>query len=244
MAAQNTTLTPEVMAAEAEGPRPDVSKKSMSYEEFLAWAGEDTRAEWVNGEVITFMPPLNPHQTVIEFLYQLLNLFSSVFDLGRLRVAPFELKITPEGNSREPDLMFIAKAHLERLTTARVVGPPDLIIEVVSDDSTHRDRVDKFDEYEAGGVPEYWIIDNRPQRRRALFYQLDEQGQYQSVPVEADGIYRSAVLPGFWLRVEWLWAEQPDVLRALAEVIGPDRMAEALRQALTGPEHHESQQPQ
>lgn len=239
MAAQ-TTLTPEVMAPET-GSLPQDFKKSMPYDEFLAWANEDIHAEWVNGEVIIFMPPLNPHQTVIEFLYQLLNLFSSVFDLGRLRIAPFELKITLAGNSREPDLMFIAKAHLERLTTARVIGPPDLIIEVVSDDSTHRDRVDKFDEYEAGGVPEYWIIDNRPQRRRALFYRLDEQGQYQSVPVEADGIYRSTVLPGFWLRVEWLWAEQPNVLRALAEVIGPERMAQALQHALTTPDQNGGQ---
>ncbi|NJN95979.1 MAG: Uma2 family endonuclease [Anaerolineales bacterium] len=167
MAAQ-TILTPEVMAPET-GSLPQEFKKSMPYDEFLAWANEDIHAEWVNGEVIIFMPPLNPHQTVIEFLYQLLNLFSSVFDLGRLRIAPFELKLTLAGNSREPDLMFIAKAHLERLTTARVIGPPDLIIEVVSDDSTHRDRVDKFDEYEAGGVPEYWIIDNRPQRRRPCF---------------------------------------------------------------------------
>lgn len=61
------------------------------------------------------------------------------------------------------------------------------------------------------------------------------------MPVEADGIYRSAVLPGFWLRVEWLWAEQPNVLRALAEVIGPERMAQALRQALTAPDQNEGQ---
>jgi Uma2 family endonuclease len=160
--------------------------------------------------------------------------------LGQLRVAPFELKITPQGNSREPDLMFIAKPHLDRLTEERVVGPPDLIIEIVSDASTHRDRVDKFDEYEAGSVLEYWIIDNRPGRRRALFFLLDNQGQYQSVPVGADGVYRSVALPDFWLRVEWLWAEQPDVLRALAEVIGPERMAQALRQALVEPNKDES----
>ncbi|MER3485893.1 MAG: hypothetical protein C4345_07940, partial [Chloroflexota bacterium] len=69
-------------------------------------------------------------------------------------------------------------AHLDRLTPERVVGPPDLIIEVVSEDSEHRDRVDKFNEYEAAGVPEYWIVDNRPQRRRAYFYRLGAEGQY------------------------------------------------------------------
>jgi len=29
----------------------------MGYEEFLAWAGEDIHAEWVNGEVIVQMLP-------------------------------------------------------------------------------------------------------------------------------------------------------------------------------------------
>jgi Uma2 family endonuclease len=206
--------------------------KTMSYEEYLTWVDEDTRAEWVNGEVIVDMPPLDPHQNLVGFLDRLLGLFIAIFDLGRLQVAPFELKITPEGSSREPDLMFIAKDHLDRLTNERVVGPPDLIIEIVSRDSVHRDRVDKYDEYEAGGVPEYWIIDNRPGRQRVQFYQLDSRGQYQSVPVDENGIYRSQVLPGFWLRVEWLWAEQPGILRALAEVIGPEQMAQALRSAI------------
>ena len=31
----------------------------MSYEEYLAWANEDVRAEWVNGEVIVHMPQNN-----------------------------------------------------------------------------------------------------------------------------------------------------------------------------------------
>ena len=91
--------------------------------------------------------------------------------------------------------------------------------------------MDKFDEYEAGGVPEYWIIDNRSQRQRAQFYQLAPNGQYQPVMVGDDGIYRSAVLPGFWLRIDWLWQAQPNVLRALAEIIGPEQIAQALRNA-------------
>lgn len=214
---------------------PDTEKKLMSYEEYLAWADEDTHAEWVNGEVIVFMPPKNPHQLLVEFLHHLIGLFVRVFDLGRLRIAPFELKITPDGHSREPDLMFLAKAHLDQLTDERIVGPPDLIIEVVSGDSVHRDRVEKFDEYEAGGVPEYWIIDNHSRRPRAWFYQLGTDGIYQAIAVGADGIYRSKVLPGFWLRLDWLWAEQPDPLRALAEIIGPEPMAQALRQALANP---------
>ena len=92
--------------------------------------------------------------------------------------------------------------------------------------------MDKFDEYEAAGVPEYWIIDNRPERRRAQFYQLDDSGQYQSVLPDAGGIYRSKALSGFWLRAAWLWEDEPDVLRAVAEIVGPDQVAQALRRAV------------
>ncbi len=38
-------------------------------------------------------------------------------------------------------------------------------------------------------------------------------------PVEADEIYRSQVVEGFWLKVDWLWQEplplELDVLREL-----------------------------
>ncbi len=47
----------------------------MSYEAFLEWAGEDTHAEWVNGEVIVPRPPKNIRQTTLGFLYELLSLF-------------------------------------------------------------------------------------------------------------------------------------------------------------------------
>jgi hypothetical protein len=35
-----------------EKPASETKPLKMTYEEFLAWADEDTRAEWENGEVI------------------------------------------------------------------------------------------------------------------------------------------------------------------------------------------------
>ena len=203
----------------------------MTYEEYLQWANEDVHAEWVNGEVIVQMPPKDLHQRIANFLDRVIGLFVTIFGLGRLYTAPFEVKLWAEGPSREPDLLFVAKEHLDRITPERVVGAPDLVVEIVSDDSVHRDRVDKFDQYEAAGVPEYWIIDNRPNQHRAWFYRLDSNGHYQQVAVDTDGIYRSTVLPDFWLRLAWLWEESPNELNALAEIIGPEPFADALRRA-------------
>jgi len=122
-------------------------------------------------------------------------------------------------SGREPDLLFVARAGRGRITDHRLVGVADLVIEVVSDDSVARDLDDKLSEYQEAGVPEYWIIDPRPRRQRALFYQSDEAGRYQPVPVASDGVYRSQVVPGFWLRVEWLW-ELPDPQLTFGEVAG------------------------
>jgi Uma2 family endonuclease len=201
----------------------------MSYEEYLAWADEDVHAEWVNGEVIVQMPPKEPHQRVVAFLVQLMGLFIQLFQLGRLLPAPFEMRAVPDGPAREPDLIFVAREHLDRLSQERLSGPADLVVEVISDDSVARDRADKFYEYQAAGVREYWILDSRPGRERADFYVLDEKGRYRPVPPESDGRYHSTVLPAFWLHVDWVIAvEPPAVLTALAQVVGPQRLIEAI----------------
>lgn len=210
-----TQAPPEALTAEAQpGMRP-----RMTYDEFLAWAGEDTHAEWVSGEVYFLMTAEMFHQQMVDFLNRLIGFFIESRDLGALFSGPASIKLEKSG--REPDLFFVSKANLTRVTKMYFDGPPDLIIEVVSDDSVSRDRADKFEEYEDAGVKEYWIIDPRPRRRRTDFYQLGLDGKYQPVPVGADGIYRSQVLPGFWLRVHWLWEEPlPKLLPTLEEIQG------------------------
>jgi Uma2 family endonuclease len=213
-----------------ELPKPGERLK-MTYEEFLAWADEDIHAEWVNGEVIIHMTAKERHQEIVRFLLELFGLFNQFFRAGRFFMAPYQMKLGPEGPGREPDILFVARAHESRVTERGVAGPADLVIEVVSDDSVTRDRVEKFEEYEEYGVQEYWIIDPRPKRPRAEFYQLDERGQYQPVPVGPDGVYRSKILSGFWLRVDWLWAETlPDSLFAFAEIANlPAEVVQTLR---------------
>jgi Uma2 family endonuclease len=210
-------------------PATQEQRLRMSYEEYLAWGGEDVHAEWVNGEVIVQMPPKEPHQRVVAFLVQLMGLFIQLFQLGRLLPAPFEMRATPDGPAREPDLLFVAREHLAWLSQERLSGPADLVVEVISDDSVARDRADKFYEYQEAGVREYWILDSRPSRERADFYVLDAKARYRPVPPDSEGRYHSTVLPGFWLQVDWITsAEPPAVLTALAQIVGRQKLLEAI----------------
>lgn len=199
----------------------------MSFEEFLDWEHAGI-AEWVDGEVFQ-MAVKYEHQLIVDFLNRLIGFFIVLMNAGILKSAPYVMRAIPGGPAREPDLMFVAKENIARVTSSLINGPADLVIEVVSEESAARDRSEKFDEYEDAGVREYWIIDSRPNRQRADFYVLDANGRYRPVLVSDDGIYRSTVLEGFWLDVKWLWQKDPNPLSALAHVVGPDKLIEAIR---------------
>ncbi|MBM3143538.1 MAG: Uma2 family endonuclease [Chloroflexi bacterium] len=184
--------------------------KKMTYEEFLVWADEDTLAEWVSGEVIMTSPASLRHQEISVFLGTVLRAFVEAHDLGKVIVAPFQMKVGESG--REPDLIFVAETHRERLKETYLDGPADLAVEIISPESGDRDRGEKFYEYEAVGIPEYWLID--PQREQAEFYQLDEKGHYQLIRPDEEGVYISKILTGLSLPLAWLW-QPPKTLDAL-----------------------------
>lgn len=187
----------------------------MTYEEFLDWADEDTLAEWVDGVVVKTSPASARHQDIANFLFALLSTFAQVHSLGKALNSPFQMKLKRSG--REPDLLFLAKAHLSRLKKAYLDGPADLVVEIVSPESIERDRSTKLYEYQEAGIPEYWLID--PDLKEAKLYQLDTAGHYSLMQPDESDIYHSTVLPGFWLRVDWLWQEPlPDPIRALLEI--------------------------
>ena len=191
----------------------------MSYQDWLVWAGDSTRLEWVDGEAIVFKPTKEVHAGAVWFLATLIGLYARVLDLGRVFASEFEMRVVPGRSSRQPDVLFIATANLDRLTADRLDGAADLVVELVSDDSVSRDRVTKFAEYAAVGVPEYWIFDPRPGKQTSDFYRFNDRGAYEAVSLDADGRYHSEVLPGIWFDPAWHWADpQPNPLLLLVDM--------------------------
>jgi Uma2 family endonuclease len=205
------------MATVLEKQKIQLPAQTMTYEEFLDWADEDTYAEWVDGKVEMMSPASVEHQNVSDFLTAILRVFAEDHDSGRQLSAPFQMKLPPSvRRGREPDLLFVLKENISRLRRNFLDGPADLVIEIVSPESVLRDRGEKYAEYEAGGVREYWIIDNLSQR--ADFFLLDAEGRYQRATPNAEGKYASLVLPGFWININWLWQTPlPSVRSVLRE---------------------------
>jgi len=191
--------------------------RKLTFEEFLDWCDSDTRAEWVNGRVVILSPDNAPHARVVRFLVQVLGLYVEKHHLGELFFEQMLMRLqTTVPSARVPDVLFIAKEHAAQLRHTYLDGPADMAVEVISPESVDRDRSEKFAEYALAGVREYWILD--PIRKTAEFFELASDRRYYPVPL-CDGAFRSAVVPGFWLKPGWLWQDPPpdtfDVLREL-----------------------------
>jgi len=191
--------------------------RRMTEEEFLAWCDEDIRAEWVDGEVIMMPPPSYQHVALQSWLANVLGLYVEKHDLGTLVGPQYQARLPERPSRRAPDVLFVAKDRGRLIEWTQLSGPPDLCIEIVSPDSEARDWREKYLEYEAAGVKEYWVID--PASQHVEVYTLAEQEdgppRYRRV-AEQQGAIVSTVVTGLRLPVEWLWPEtRPKMLEAI-----------------------------
>jgi len=143
--------------------------------------------------------PSEAHQSIVTRLVYHLFGHVEVAERGRVYVSPFDVELALK-DVVQPDILVVLNAHLERITPARVVGAPDLVVEVVSPGSSTQDRHEKFTAYARAGVPEYWLIE--PFSRTIEIFTL-ESGKYRSLGVyEGVATLPSRVLPEFAVKVQ------------------------------------------
>jgi Uma2 family endonuclease len=192
----------------------------MTEEAFVDWCNEDTHAEWVKGEVIVHSPASLVHVRLNKFLIALFDGYVTHYNLGEVLGPELQIRIGTPPSRRIPDLLFVAKERLNIIQSNHVEGGPDLVVEIVSPESTARDWREKYLEYEAAGVREYWIVD--PKAEVVEVYTLSEQ-HYKQIE-EKDNVIRSALLNGFYLNTSQLWRTPlPNPLTLLKELgVGQD----------------------
>ncbi len=135
----------------------------MTFQEFLAWKPETERYELHDG-VIVEMQPTGPHERVVGLINRKLNVLLDQENLSYF--IPNTAMVQPLGfeSGYKPDLMLIDPAELskEPLWTKESVitlgSSLKLVVEVVSTNWPD-DYARKFEDYEAMGIVEYWIVD-------------------------------------------------------------------------------------
>ncbi|BAY59969.1 hypothetical protein NIES22_00260 [Calothrix brevissima NIES-22] len=170
-------------------------RKLVTFDEFVAWYPENSgnRYELHDGVVVEMSQPTGEHEDVIGVL----GLEISV-EIKRLNLPYFIPKtalVKPPDNESaySPDILIINRSNLvneplwKKQSTVTQGASIPLVIEVVSS-NWRDDYFTKLGQYEAVGIPEYWIVDyaalggrrfiGNPKKPTISVYSLVE-GEYQ-----------------------------------------------------------------
>lgn len=133
-----------------------VEKKKYTYEDYLK-TPNDKRYELIDGELLMTPSPVPSHQRISGKLEFKLREFITKNKIGEVFDAPCDVYLDNE-NVVQPDILFISKDRLDIIGDKNIQGVPNLVIEIISENSVYRDMVQKKRLYARFGVKEYWIV--------------------------------------------------------------------------------------
>ncbi len=192
-----------------------VSEETFTQEGFREFLGHLPTSdlhhyELVRGRIVMTPPAGWGHSALAGALY--LRLAALVARAGRKRGRVFESSVgyeLPSGDTLEPDVSWVsaerwAAAPQPPSPQAFLRAVPDLVIEVLSPSTAHRDRTEKAEIYAENGVEEYWLVD--PHRRCVVVFAREVMG-FGPGRTWQRGRIVSRVLPDLVIEAEELFAE-------------------------------------
>lgn len=147
--------------------------------------------------------PTPGHQSISVRLVAFLFQFVELTGLGRVLHAPTDVELAP-GDVVQPGVFVLLNEHLAQIEHSRIVGAPDLVIEILSPGTWRHDLHEKLDAYARAQVPEYWIVSASEQVVELLVL---EGGDYQSLGIfQGEAILPSRIVPDLPVKVEQFFA--------------------------------------
>ncbi|WP_458411864.1 Uma2 family endonuclease [Schinkia sp. CFF1] len=100
--------------------------------------------------------PMIRHQQLVKYFMNSIEATCGVD--GLVLSAPIDVKFD-DNNECQPDVIYVANENLHIVTEKKILGAPDIIIEILSPSTSYNDKIRKKALYERFGVKEYWIAD-------------------------------------------------------------------------------------
>lgn len=197
---------------------PTQPKQMLTFEKFVKQLPDaEGRYELVNGEIVRILP-IRLHETLAEFLSdtfkdEVKRLKLNYWVSGRVVLRTLTSNGKEQG--RHPDVTVVDKTLWESkpFDYSALTEPPQLVVEVVST-NWEDDYIDKLDEYQRLGIPEYWIVDylalgsrnylGNPKEPTVFVYLLDENGVYQMTAYRGSDRIISRTFPELVLTAEYV----------------------------------------
>ncbi|MBE9110067.1 Uma2 family endonuclease [Nodosilinea sp. LEGE 07298] len=184
-----------------------LKQRFQSFEDYLAYDdGTENLYELFNGELIEVPPESGFNVETANFLFAILL---PLVGHRRLRGHGLELEVRGEPRNRYPDLSVIYEDQIEplrRRNTLRILmGPPMLVVEIVSPGEVQRNRdyIAKRSQYQDLGIPEYWIVD--PQEVTVLVLELRDGVYSEAATFRGEDRLRSSQLGSLYVTAQALF---------------------------------------
>lgn len=154
------TATLEIPIADSNGWHYPPQQGGWTFDDYLEFIPEDdNRYEIIHGYLYMNAASSIDHQTVLANLsFELMSLIRLGKLQGKVLFAPTDVVMSSIATPVQPDMIFVREENLHIVEQKRIVGVPDLLVEVLSS-NVHHDRKIKYTAYAEAGVAEYWIID-------------------------------------------------------------------------------------
>lgn len=139
------------------------------------------------------------HQFAIGELFVAFREWTKSKGSGRVILGPVHVRLQEQARLIQPDL-FIILSNTWKGDSQVFNGAPDVIVEVLSDDSYRIDKVVKYISYEQVGVKEYWIVN--PKMQSVEIYSLAEKEYVLAGEYRGADMVSSPLLPGIKLEAK------------------------------------------
>lgn len=151
----------------------------------------ESRVELIAGELVYEPAPVYRHQRAVARLVVALSEYSARYG-GEVLCAPIDVELG-EHDVLQPDVIYISADRAGIITDKRIVGAPDLIVEILSPSTAYYDLRVKKRLYERAGVCEYWIVD--PILESVEVCTRSDAGFTEGSQIGIEGIIVSAQFP-------------------------------------------------
>ena len=147
----------------------------------------------INYDLIMSPSPTPHHQAISIRLGHIILSFLDAKDHNDYLGGDVDVKFD-DGNVFRPDIVYISEARKKEILTDRIIGAPDMVIEILSPSNAYYDLRHKKNLYEKFGIKEYIIID--PLAENAELYSLKDGVYYIHQKAEKADTLNSVLLAG------------------------------------------------
>ena len=117
------------------------------------------RYEAIEGGLYVTAAPSYRHQRVSALLHGALLQILEYPGHGHVTASPVGVEFPASEEGVQPDLIFISRSRSAIEAHDWIRGAPDLVVEILSPSTAHRDKGIKHKLYRRQGVLEYWLVD-------------------------------------------------------------------------------------